>query len=163
MAEKQLIDHDTFQTIVDKTPLISIDLIVRDDSGRILLGQRLNRPAQNYWFVPGGRILKDESLACAFKRLTQNELGQTFNIDDGELLGPYDHFYDDYVFGTDVSTHYVAIAYVLKVSNALDALPVGEQHGGYRWFDIESIKNEEKVHLHSKWYFESEKLINARK
>ena len=51
------LDDDTFEMIIDCTPLISIDLVVRESSGRILLGQRLNRPAQGFWSVPGSRIL----------------------------------------------------------------------------------------------------------
>ncbi len=35
--------------------LISLDFIVENGRG-ILLGQRLNRPAQGYWFVPGAGV-----------------------------------------------------------------------------------------------------------
>ncbi len=35
--------------VIDCTPLISIDLVVRDSSGRVLLGQRLNRPAKVFY------------------------------------------------------------------------------------------------------------------
>jgi colanic acid biosynthesis protein WcaH len=53
-----MLDDATFKAIIDSTPLISIDLVVRDSSGRVLLGQRLNRPAQGFWFVPGSVFLK---------------------------------------------------------------------------------------------------------
>ena len=48
-----------FEVVVESTPLVSIDLVVRAPDKKILLGKRVNRPAQGYWFVPGGRILKD--------------------------------------------------------------------------------------------------------
>jgi colanic acid biosynthesis protein WcaH len=64
-----------FKTIVKSTPLVSIDLIVRDSEGNGLLGKRTNRPAQGFCFVPDGRVLKDESFDYAFKRLIQEELG----------------------------------------------------------------------------------------
>jgi colanic acid biosynthesis protein WcaH len=35
---------------------VSIDLIVRDADGRVLLGLRNNRPARDWWFVPGGIV-----------------------------------------------------------------------------------------------------------
>ncbi|MBF4436458.1 NUDIX domain-containing protein, partial [Vibrio anguillarum] len=66
---------NTFKTIIENTPLVSIDLVVYNQKNEALLGKRNNRPAQGYWFVPGGRILKDESIAVAFRRLTLNELG----------------------------------------------------------------------------------------
>lgn len=148
------LDQPTFSTIIASTPLVSIDLVVVNSHGQALLGQRLNRPAQGFWFVPGGRILKNESLAAAFKRLTQNELGQEFPIEDAKLLGPFDHFYSDFVFGDDVTTHYVAIAYVLKLEYELNSLPIDVQHGDYRWFDIADLLINDAVHLHTKWYFE---------
>lgn len=154
------LDKQTFTTVIDSTPLVSIDLVVLDSDGNALLGERLNRPAQGFWFVPGGRIVKNESLADAFKRLTLDELGAEFNIVDAQLLGPYDHFYEDFVF-TDsvvndgVSTHYVAIAYVLKLTKPLASLPLDIQHGDYRWFTINELLTSTQVHKHSKWYFEA--------
>jgi colanic acid biosynthesis protein WcaH len=149
------LDKSTFTTVIDSTPLVSIDLVVLDSEGNALLGERLNRPAQGYWFVPGGRITKNESLADAFNRLTLDELGEAFSISDAQLLGSYDHFYDDYVFGDEVSTHYVAIAYVLRLTQPLSKLPMDIQHGDYRWFSKDELLSSKSVHQHSKWYFEA--------
>lgn len=70
-----MLNVDDFMTVVRLTPLISIDLIVTDGNRRVLVGHRRNRPAQGTWFVPGGRVDKDESLDAAFKRVVSNELG----------------------------------------------------------------------------------------
>ncbi|EAZ9414948.1 GDP-mannose mannosyl hydrolase, partial [Salmonella enterica subsp. enterica serovar Typhimurium] len=43
--------QEDFAAVVRATPLISLDFIVENGQGEILLGQRLNRPAQGYWFV----------------------------------------------------------------------------------------------------------------
>jgi colanic acid biosynthesis protein WcaH len=66
---------DIFEIVIEAMPLISIDLTVRNSKQEILLGRRLNRPAQGYWFVPGGRILKDETIEDSFNRLLKVELG----------------------------------------------------------------------------------------
>jgi colanic acid biosynthesis protein WcaH len=147
------LDKELFSKVIESTPLVSIDLVVKNNLGQTLLGQRLNKPARGFWFVPGGRILKDESLAAAFKRLTLDELGEEFNIAQGSLLGPYDHFYDDNVFGDEFSTHYVAIAYVLLINHELNHLPVDIQHGSYQWFDIASLSNNEEVHINTQNYY----------
>lgn len=55
------LDVTTFETVVASAPLISIDLLVENEQGQYLLGLRKNRPAQGYWFVPGGRVQKNES------------------------------------------------------------------------------------------------------
>ncbi len=73
---------------------------MRNNKQEILLGKRLNRPAQGSWFVPGGRILKDESLENAFKRLMKEELAietQGLKAHNGTFKGIYQHFYDDNV------------------------------------------------------------------
>ncbi len=54
----QVLNDSLFKTIVANTPLISIDLIIQNSQKKILLGKRINRPAQGYWFVPGGRVRK---------------------------------------------------------------------------------------------------------
>ncbi|RUO19614.1 GDP-mannose mannosyl hydrolase [Aliidiomarina iranensis] len=145
------LSKDVFTTVLDSTPLVSIDLLVQNYGGQVLLGQRKNRPAEGDWFVPGGRILKNESLSDAFRRLTLVELGQAFDVTEAILKGPYDHFYSDSVFGESPSTHYVAIAYTLHVK-ALPNLPT-EQHSSYRWFDVDELLEEDNVHEHTKAYF----------
>lgn len=149
------LDKHTFSTVIKSTPLVSIDLLVFNTNGQALLGQRLNRPAKGFWFVPGGRILKDESLAQAFKRLTIDELGTEFAIEQAILQGPYDHFYNDNVFGEEFTTHYVAISFILKIEQTLESLPINIQHNNYKWFDIEDLLNNEAVHKHTKHYFDS--------
>ena len=69
------LEKETFKTVIGATPLIAIDLLVKNSAGQYLLGYHNNRPAQGYWFVHGGRILKNESIAEAFKRLCLHELG----------------------------------------------------------------------------------------
>ncbi len=49
------LDDEKFLEIIDLSPLVSIDLIVYNDKNEVLLGKRANRPAKDYWFVPGGK------------------------------------------------------------------------------------------------------------
>ncbi|MFM9587755.1 NUDIX domain-containing protein, partial [Streptomyces caniscabiei] len=76
---------------------------------QVLLGRRTNRPAKGYWFVPGGRIYKDETFDQAFRRLTKIELGQEYSMETSQFLGPYQHLYTDNFSGSDFSTHYVVL------------------------------------------------------
>ncbi|WP_199479663.1 GDP-mannose mannosyl hydrolase [Vibrio harveyi] len=144
-----------FSRIIEHAPLVSIDLIVEDECGQVLLGERLNRPAQGFWFVPGGRILKGEMLEDAFVRLTQEELGQEFELVQAKLLGPYTHIYDDNVFSNEFTTHYVAIAYKLTVIRSELNLPLNIQHSRYQWCDKSELLTNDKVHTHTKWYFQN--------
>ena len=145
------LDQPTFKTVIASTPLISIDLIIKNTQGEYLLGYRTNKPAKNYWFVPGGRILKDESMDDAFIRLCKNELGIHATRSEAKFLGPFEHFYQDYVFGDEVTTHYVVLGYQIIVDIDISALP-NEQHNEYKWLSEDELLARDNVHLHSKWY-----------
>lgn len=143
----------TFTTVIKSTPLVSIDLVVQNENDEVLLGYRNNRPAQGFLFVPGGRILKDEPMATAFKRLTLNELGTEFSLSNAQLIGPFEHFYHDNVTGGEFSTHYIALGYRLKVNSQQLNLPL-DQHSHYVWMSVEKLLVDQKVHKHSRWYFD---------
>ncbi|MGY3948976.1 GDP-mannose mannosyl hydrolase [Aeromonas allosaccharophila] len=146
------LDKAQFQQIVAATPLISLDLIVRNGQGQVLLGRRLNRPAQGYWFVPGGRVRKNERLDTAFLRLTQEELGLAASRDSARLLGHYEHFYADNFSGTEFTTHYVVLGYELAWQGQQDVLPIS-QHDQYQWFEVADLLQDLSVHQHTKDYF----------
>ncbi|WP_285164747.1 GDP-mannose mannosyl hydrolase [Shewanella goraebulensis] len=152
------LSEDVFTQVIDSTPLVSIDLLIENSQGQVLLGLRTNRPAKGMWFVPGGRILKNESLDMAFSRLCEQELGIIAHRKQASLIGPFEHFYDDCVFSNAVSTHYVVLGYKLIVDVNIDELPTA-QHGHYKWFSKREILQDTTVHKHSKWYIEAEGIF----
>jgi colanic acid biosynthesis protein WcaH len=144
-------DKDSFLQIIRNAPLVSIDLILRNERNEILLGYRRNRPAQNCWFVPGGRIRKGESIQQALKRIARHELG--ILPDEGRLLGAFDHFYDDNFFGLpDVATHYVALAYLIDVKSEI-GIAGDDQHTELKWWNMENLLSSPAVHDNTKLYF----------
>jgi colanic acid biosynthesis protein WcaH len=143
----------TFTAIIKSAPLVSIDLIVQTNKEKVLLGYRNNRPAQGFWFVPGGRILKDESMQSAFKRLTLNELGKEFELSQAQFIGPFEHFYSDNVSEEDFTTHYIALGYRLVVDESQLNLPL-DQHSKYTWMSEAELLAHPNVHKHSRWYFD---------
>ena len=150
-----MLSVDDFKTVIESTPLISIDLVIENVDGEILLGKRNNRPAKGYWFVPGGRVLKDEILQNAIERLVNVELNLTFTEINSKFLGVYQHFYDDNFVDETFSTHYVVLAYKLTLNIEVPSLPQ-EQHSEYKWFSQKDLLAHNGVHIHSKWYFQNE-------
>ena len=143
-----MLDDQTFKTVVDSAPLISIDILIKKGN-KILLGKRINKPAQGYFFSIGGRINKNETIDNAMARVALNEL----NIDlksTPEFIGVFEHFYDDSMY-ENVSTHYVNLAYEYEVEEVQN-LPT-EQHSEYKWFSVEELLNNDQVHLYVKDYF----------
>ena len=149
-----MLSKKVFLSVIKTTPLVSIDLIIPDSVGRILLGKRTNKPAQHYWFVPGGRVLKDERLDDAFERLASTELGLTgLARHDATFLGVYEHLYpDNFAEVANVSTHYVVLGYRLAPLGSIGTLPI-EQHTEYRWLTEQELVGDENVHENTKAYF----------
>jgi len=145
LEEKKFID------VITATPLISIDLIIKNSQNQYLVGLRHNRPAKGCWFVPGGRIRKDESIGSAFLRLTMNELGISLEITEANFIGPYEHFYKDSFSNENISTHYVVLGYEINIDVPLDELPQ-EQHSQYCWFTKEELLASDDVHINTKNY-----------
>ena len=143
-----MLDSQIFETVIHSTPLVSIDILLKCND-KVLLGKRINKPAQGWFFSIGGRINKNETIDSAMARIALDEL----NIDltsTPEFVGVFEHFYDDSMF-EDVSTHYVNLAYEYEVEEIQD-LPT-EQHSEYRWFTIDELLESEQVHKYTKDYF----------
>ena len=86
-----------FLKVIELAPLFSIDLIVLNEYSEVLVGKRTNPPAKGWWFVPGGRVCKGEALSEAFSRISLMELGLDLKMDNCQLLGVFEHFYDDFI------------------------------------------------------------------
>lgn len=142
---------DDFARIVELTPLVSFDLLVRDAQGRLLLGLRRNRPAQGWWFVPGGRLGKNERFADAFARITECELGRPLAFDTARFRGAWEHIYPDNFLGDPAyGTHYVVLAWEVPAPAGL-ALPPA-QHEDYLWLGETEILARADVHPNTKAY-----------
>jgi len=154
-----------FAQVVADAPLVSLDWVVlrgEGDAREVLLGYRNNRPAQGCWFVPGGRILKGETLQVASARVVQAELGAELSalLSGGATLnwqGVFQHFYADSFVAPDVPTHYVVLAHVLHVPASCGWQgPVGcgedGQHARWRWWPVADALASPDVHVHTQDY-----------
>ena len=143
-----MLDDTTFKAIIDSAPLISIDILLKKDN-KFLLGRRVNKPAQGYFFSTGGRINKNESIDNAMSRIAKNELNIELKTTP-KFIGVFEHFYDDSIY-ENISTHYVNLAYEYEVKEITD-LPT-EQHSEYKWFTIGELLKSKQVHKYTKDYF----------
>ncbi len=144
-----------FLKVIDATPLISIDLIVENDAGHVLLGKRNNRPAQGFWFVPGGRIRKNETLAQAFHRISTTELGIVMPFERASPLGAFDHIYSDNFANADgINTHYVALGYKVRLEKGIEFVS-DDQHSDIGWWSLSDMLQSADVHPNTKLYFEN--------
>ena len=177
MTQKTMLSTADFLHVISRTPLVAIDLIVKSDFSvaggaaaaaaavahpaepSVLVGLRCNAPARDFWFVPGGRVRKDEPLDVAFARLVKDELGLaqgTASRSQAKFIGVFEHFYPENVAGIEeFGTHYVTLAYELASSSAaaMKADLPPEQHSEYKWLPLSQLRMDPQVHPYTKAYF----------
>jgi colanic acid biosynthesis protein WcaH len=171
MNERPELTQEEFDFVRRHAPLVSIDLIIHDRGGRVLVGLRNNTPAKGTWFVPGGRIRKDEALPAAFKRIVCSEMENPpgsgrlpdgfvdLKFDDAKFYVCTDHHYGP-ADGLAFSVHYVVLSYCMRIEGGdalLNNLPVG-QHSRWLWVDVKEIVEKGKIeqfaiHENTRAYF----------
>ena len=145
-----MLEDATFRTVVNSTPLVSVDILLKKGD-KILLGKRVNRPAQGYYFSTGGRIRKNETIDNAMIRIAKSELNIELESKP-KFIGIFEHFYSDSIY-ENISTHYVNIAYRYEVKKTPD-LPT-DQHSEFKWFTVDELLDNSQVHKYTKDYFRS--------
>lgn len=144
--------RDTLVSIVRHAPLISIDLVLRANTGSVLLGWRANQPARGTWFVPGGRVQKGEHLDAAYVRIAERETGLRLRREAAHFLGVYEHFYaENFAEVSQLDTHYVVLAYQVDFESAPEVI-ADDQHDDLRWMLISDALSSDEVHENTKVY-----------
>lgn len=138
--------------VVKTSALVSMDLVVRDPDGHVLVGWRVNQPAKNTWFVPGGAIQKNETLAHAHRRISREEIGEEHPYEASTLLGVHEHFFDEnFVEDPTFGTHYVVVVRELRLARRPRELPK-EQHQRFCWLSPSELLARDDVHEFVKRY-----------
>tara|TARA_B110000046_G_scaffold62680_1_gene70211 strand:- start:20376 stop:20855 length:480 start_codon:yes stop_codon:yes gene_type:complete len=146
-----MLDPQTFKSVIENTPLVSIDLCLICN-GQILLGKRRNEPLKGRWFTPGGRIHKNETWQGALLRIAEVELGLSgIAVEDFALMGMWDHFYNNSALDQNTSTHYVNLPHCAEFQSQ-PKITSDDQHGEFKWFDLAVVSNDEKFHHYMRNY-----------
>jgi len=139
------------------TTSIDILLFYKD---KLLLGRRINNPAKNTLFTPGGRIHKGETVSVAIKRIAKIEFGLNINLKDLEFVNIFQHFYKNNFLDNKHATHYLNLAYKYKINNKeeIDNIlkTMKHQHLDIKWLSIDEMLNNKNVNKYVKKYFKKD-------
>ena len=128
------------------------------------MGRRINNPAKDKFFVPGGRVYKNESIIDAFNRILLSETGLTFSFNKTTSIGLYEHFYNVTYWSTsECSTHYIIEARLIEVDaeNIKLNINLNEQHSGFEWISIKDTQSN-SIHSYSKIYLNKVKDLKIK-
>ena len=128
-----MIPRKEYEKILENMPIPCVDLVIHKD-GKILLVKRKNKPMKDEWWVPGGRILKNETLREAIPRKAREELG--FDVEVEKELGTYDNLFEDSAFeNVKTGTHTVGVTFIVKPKDKNFEIKVDETSEDFKWFD----------------------------
>lgn len=126
---KGVVSKEDYIKVLDTMPILCVDAIVID-KGRCLLVKRKNEPLKGQYWLPGGRVFKNETLEDAVKRKMKEEIGVEVSII--KLAGFHEYLYKENEFGLD-SIH--TLSAVFFVSPLDTMIVIDSQSDDYIWSD----------------------------
>lgn len=107
-------------------PVVAVGAVVTDGD-RVVLIQRANPPAVGSWTLPGGKVMRGESLASAVRREVAEETG--LSIEVGSLI--------EVIELVSETHHYVVMDYRARVLGG--ALRAGDDAADARWVSRDEL------------------------
>lgn len=130
----QKIPAEEYMKMVENLPIVCIDIVLTDGK-RALLVKRSEEPAKGLWWLPGGRLLKNERLEERAVRKAKEETGIDAKV--VRRIGVYETFFDIHSIGkVKGGYHTVNIGFLLTAKNS--DVELDETSSSFRW--IESIE-----------------------
>jgi len=107
-----MIPKDDYIKIVDTMPILCMDCIVVH-KGKYLLVKRKNKPLKGEYWLPGGRVFKNETLEQACIRKMKEEVGLDVKIIS--FAGLHEFLFEENELGLDSIHTLSAVYYVSPV------------------------------------------------
>ncbi|TSC96021.1 MAG: hypothetical protein Athens101410_174 [Parcubacteria group bacterium Athens1014_10] len=76
---------DLFYYVTTITPMINVDLLIKDEKGRTLLSWRNDQYAGKGWHLPGGIIRFKETMETRIQKVAETEIGVKVDYDPNPL------------------------------------------------------------------------------
>ena len=115
---------------MDHIPVVCIDGLIMNDRKEFLLVERKNEPLKGEFWLPGGRLLRGESLDDGIRRKMKEELGTEVEI--VKLLGHFEEFFEKTEQGNVNGFHCISFVFQLTVDS--DRIRLDEQSENWEWF-----------------------------
>jgi colanic acid biosynthesis protein WcaH len=119
--DKQVLDpsaglpDEIFYYISRVTPLVNVDLLIKDERGRTLLSWRNDQYAGQGWHLPGGVVRFRETLETRVKKVAETEIGSPVEFNPNPIA------INQIICNNKNRSHFISILY--DCSLASDFVP----------------------------------------
>lgn len=127
------IPEKDYKKIVENMPICCVDLVLYHDNN-VLLVKRGTEPFKGVWWLPGGRIYKNERLEEAAVRKAHEELGLKVKV--VKKIGVYETMFKESNF-SDIKNgvHTVNVCFLVKSLDKNPEIRVDKTISGHKWAD----------------------------
>lgn len=126
---RKKIPEKIYKEIHRSLPIACVDIVITNGK-EFLLMKRRNQPQKGTWWLPGGRVLKNELLEDAVTRFLKKEIGLTGKTDN--FLGFQELFFSPGYF-PNINAHTIGFVFKVKISPN-SRISFDKQHSEARWF-----------------------------
>ncbi len=128
---------------MENVPIICVDLLVKYNDTYLLM-LRKNNPIKGKYWMPGGRVYKNESLGKAVKRKCLEECG--VKVKNYKKVGVIEYIKEEAPFNNIKSgIHVVSIVYEILIDSK--NILMDSQHDDYKWVSFENFPKKLKEML----------------
>lgn len=125
---------EVFYYISRTTPLVNVDLLIKDEQGRTLLAWRDDQYSGRGWHLPGGIVRFKESLETRVQKVAETEIGTEVEFDPVPIA-VNQHIHHE----REIRSHFVSILYKCFLSGTFvpDNKGLSAADAGYlMWHDL---------------------------
>lgn len=126
--------NELFYYLSKITPLVNVDLLIKDEKEHTLLSWRDDRYCGKGWHVPGGIVRFKETLETRVKKVAKTEIGVDINFDPTPIA-----LNQLICLERDIRSHFISILYKCFLSSWFIPKNKGLSHedAGYlKWHDV---------------------------
>jgi len=120
------IEQDKYNEILSLIPIVCVDIAIAYNN-KILLIKRRDEPAQDEWWLPGGRLFKGETFEGCALRKAKEETGLECRL--GPMI-----YYQSTDFG---NIHSVNFCYLLHIAD--DMVKLDDTCLDHRWVEKDEM------------------------
>ncbi|RLA98498.1 MAG: NUDIX hydrolase [Deltaproteobacteria bacterium] len=97
---------EVFFFISKITPLVNVDLLIKDEKGRTLLAWRDDEYCGTGWHIPGGIVRHKERLETRIKKVAETEIGTELDFDPNPVIINQFMYHE-----RQIRSHFISILY----------------------------------------------------
>ncbi len=138
---------ELFYYVSQITPLVNVDLLIKDKRGRTLLSWRDDKYCGKGWHIPGGIIRFRETLEARVKNVAEIEIGVSVDFDPipiavNQMIHP----------GLEARSHFISILYKCFVPSLFIPKNVGLSCNDKGYLMWHNSCPDNLIEYHKKYY-----------